>query len=529
MKIELWTPPVTPSVEEERVLKLVKRVRKLFGFLRRHRHEILDEAFQEELAEMYRDTGAGAAPHPPGQLCMALLIQGYLGISDAEAVQLTATDSRWQLVLDRLGATQSAFSQGALQQFRERLIDFDLDKRLLEQTVQVARRAKEFDWKKLPKSLRVGIDSRPLVTAGRVEDTFNLLGHAARKIAECAANMSGLSYEEICTRAHANVLLAPSVKAGLDIDWCNKEQKEVALETLVIQVRSLADWVARLLSGDLDVFTEFYVKALQQVQEQNLDEKDGRISMRQGVARDRRVSIEDPEARHGRKSKSKRFSGFKEHSATDLDNDVVLACTVLPANVPEEEAGTTLKADIEVQGFHIGELSIDRAYINSPIVDEIEDEGGDVLCKPWAIRNSRGTLSKKEFKIDMRSKTITCPSGEVESFEPGQTVEFDPEACGSCQLRANCTTSASGRGRTVNIAVNEKRQQRLRKLQATPRGRRKLRGRTRVEHRQAHLGARKGGRARYLGTRKNTFDLRRAGAIDNLHAALRAENARCAV
>jgi hypothetical protein len=56
--------------------------------------------------------------------------------------------------------------------FRARLIRHDMDRRLLEKTVEVARRTKEFDWKKLPKDLRVGVDSKPLEGAGKVEDTF---------------------------------------------------------------------------------------------------------------------------------------------------------------------------------------------------------------------------------------------------------------------------------------------------------------------------------------------------------------------
>lgn len=44
-----------------------------------------------------------------------------------------------------------------------------------------------FDWKKLPKPLRVAIDSAPLEGAGRVEDRINLLAHAARK--QCAADV----------------------------------------------------------------------------------------------------------------------------------------------------------------------------------------------------------------------------------------------------------------------------------------------------------------------------------------------------
>jgi hypothetical protein len=76
--------------------------------------------------------------------------------------------------------------------------------------------------------------------------------------------------------------------------------------------------------------------------------------------------------------------------------------------------------------------------------------------------------------------------------------------------------TSSGRGRTVRIAEDEHRQQRFRRLQGTKAGRARLRERTGVEHRLAHIAARKGPRARYRGTRRNLFDLRRAAAIQNL-------------
>ena len=120
------------------------------------------------------------------------------------------------------------------------------------------------------------MDSRPLVGAGRVEDTFNLLGHAARKIAECAADMSGLSFEEVCHRSHAEVLLAPSIKAGLDVDWSDAVQKGQALENLFIQVNALAEWVGRTMGGaGLDGPITKYLEALQQVADQNLTTRMG--------------------------------------------------------------------------------------------------------------------------------------------------------------------------------------------------------------------------------------------------------------
>ena len=144
---------------------------------------------------MYRTTGAGKEARPPAMMAMAMLVQGYLGISDAEMVELTVVDLRVQMVLGCLGAEAPPFSQGALQEFRERLIAADLDRRVLERTVELAKRTKAFDYRKLPKTLRVAIDSSPLEGAGRVEDTFNLLAHAARNVVSCAAGLLGWTDE----------------------------------------------------------------------------------------------------------------------------------------------------------------------------------------------------------------------------------------------------------------------------------------------------------------------------------------------
>jgi hypothetical protein len=425
-----------------------------------------------------------------------------------------------------MGVEAPPFAQGTLQRFRERLMATDMDRRLLERTAELAKKTKGFDWKKLPKDLRVAIDSRPLEGAGKVEDTINLLGHAARKVVQVASKLLDTSKEQICLEANIPLLLSPSVKAGLDLDWNDEAQKAEAIEILCAQVTSLCEWVEKKRLVNEEPLKP-YLEALAQVQHQDLEiEKDGSVKMREGVAEDRRISIEDSEMRHGRKSKSKRFNGYKEHIATDIDTDLILACAVTPANRPEEEATPQLKVDMDRQGIRIGEMFVDRAFVNSDLVEDVRNEGGKVFSKPWKLRNANPELySKAEFDINMRAKTITCPAGQTENFEPGQVVEFDPEVCGSCPLRSECTRSASGRGRTIKIADDEALQQKLRKLQASPSGREKLRQRTSVEHRLAHISARKGHRARYIGVRKNVFDLRRASGIQNLETIFRKEQA----
>ena len=61
--------------------------------------------------------------------------------------------------------------------FRKRLIDAQMDRRLIERTIEVAMATGAFG----ARPLRAALDSSPLWGASRVEDTYNLLGHALRK------------------------------------------------------------------------------------------------------------------------------------------------------------------------------------------------------------------------------------------------------------------------------------------------------------------------------------------------------------
>jgi Transposase DDE domain/Transposase domain (DUF772) len=525
MTIARWTPAVAPTRQEQFILKRLGRVRKLLGFLRLHRHELFDDAFQDELAAMYRITGAGKDARPPAMMAMAMLVQGYLGMSDAEMIELTVLDLRVQMVLGCLGAEEPPFSQGALQEFRERLIAADLDRRVLERTVELAKATQAFDPRKLPKTLRVAIDSSPLEGAGRVEDTFNLLAHAARNVVRCAAGLLGWKEEQVCREAGIPLLLESSIKRALDIDWNDAVEKTAAIKTFTRQLDALQSWITRQCPNEMArPPLKEQVEALVQIRTQDLepDPPGGGSRIREGVAEDRRVSIADREMRHGRKSKSKRFNGFKRHIAADVDRGLILACAITSANRPEDEAMPSLTIDMKHQGLDVDHLLIDRGYINSTLVDEVLGRRGTIICKPWKSRNGK-LFPKSAFTLNIRDRTIACPNGQVQGFSFGTVVEFDPDVCDRCPLRAQCTTAEPGNGRSVAIAENEQLQQRLRKQIRTRAGREALRERTTIEHKLAHISQRQGNHARYVGVRKNAFDLRRASAIQNLETLHRSE------
>jgi transposase len=137
-----------------------------------------------------------------------------------------------------------------------------------------------------------------------------------------------------------------------------------------------------------------------------------------------------------------------------------------------------------------------------------------VYCKAWPVR-SGPTFAKSAFGLDWQQGTIRCPGGVTIPFAPGGTVQFPRATCAACVLRPRCTTNAQGR--TVTIHPDEQLLAELRTRQQTPEGRAKLRERVAVEHSLAHIGHWQGDRARYVGERKNLFDLRRVAVVHNLH------------
>jgi hypothetical protein len=299
MRPQVWRPAVQLSTAEAGIVKRVRRA-KLFVTLRLRRHELFDEGLQAQLAELYKDSPKGQPPTPPAQLALATILQAYTGASDDEAVEATVMDRRWQLVLDCLGAEEPPFAKGTLQNFRRRLIEADLDRRLVERTVELA------PTKAAGRALRAALDSSPLWGAGRVEDTYNLMGHALRKALGVIARQQGWGLAEgvaeMAGQAGAPVLAASSLKAALDLDWDDPAAREHALATVLQALVAVEAFVAA--QPEVPEAGTAAVAVARQVRDQDVDTSSATPTLRRGVAKDRRISVEDADMRHGRKSRS---------------------------------------------------------------------------------------------------------------------------------------------------------------------------------------------------------------------------------
>jgi hypothetical protein len=239
MRPERWQPPVELSAAEQAIVKRIRRA-KLFIFLRRHRHEVFDEGFQREMAATYEASAEGQPPIPRAQLGLAVLLQAYTGVSEDEVIEACVMDRRWQLVLDCVDCEQAPFSKGTLVAFRARLIAHELDRRLVEWTVALAAQSGEMG----SRQLRGALDSSPLWGAGRVEDTYNLLGHALKKALGVIARQRGWELTAVAQAAGASAVAASSLKAALDLDWDEPQAQRQALAIVLTMLETVEGWLS---------------------------------------------------------------------------------------------------------------------------------------------------------------------------------------------------------------------------------------------------------------------------------------------
>ena len=470
----------------------------------------------EDFAHLYA-AGKGRPSIPPSVLMKALLLATKDGTSDRESARRTRADLDWKhalgLEVDHGGIGATTFSL-----FRARVVLHDADQQLFRATL---RRAVELGL--FSRKILGLIDSSPVLGAGAVQDTYALVSSAIGKL---VAQAGPDTLSKALQRSLKRYLRAGKAP----IDWQNRDARAAELARMVTAAGKLRAAVAPRVAAEPDgaLARADALLAAIVAQDVETDPVSGAPRLAQQVAKDRIVSTTDPEMRHGRKSKSRRFNGHKMHVISDADTELVLGLDIGPGNGSDGDAAADLVSEVRDEtGLPVSEVVGDMAYGDGDTRAEVQAAGARMTAKVPPVPNSGGKFSKTDFTIDLSDPhrpRVTCPAGHSTTDtiaagkdskrRPVRALAFPAELCAACPLRDRCTSSADGR--RVGLHHHEARLQAARAAQTRRATIAKFRQRPKVERKIDHLqdlGMRK---ARYRGQRKTKLQLLLAGIVANI-------------
>ena len=473
-----------------------------------------DRLFGDDyFADLYVRSRLGWPTVPARVVATVMVLQAFEGLSDREAVDRLARDLAWQAAAG-VDLGYEAFHSTVLVGVGNCLRVSDRPRRFLEDTRVMARESGV-----MRDRVRV-LDSTPIYDAVTTEDTITQLRAAIRK------TLTALRFDYPLLAVAARGACRRDddyMSSGRPVcDWDDREAKELLVDALVRDARA----VLVVLDGEVLIgAARDAAELLATVAGQDVEQSDdGRFRIVRAVARDRVISTVDPEARHGHKSRSRRFDGYKGHVSIDPDSEIIDDVTVTPANTADQDAAEDLLApcdSLDDKPVVMG----DCAYAGAELRERLGAKGFDVTAKVPPASNRDGRYSKDDFTIDLDSDVVWCPADTdavIIRRADGSGIASFGDACQRCPLRERCTTATGGR--TIAIACYEARMQQAKADQADPDWQAPYRAtRPKVERKIGHLTRRlHGGRkARCRGTARILTDfITRAAAINLARLAI---------
>ena len=259
------------------------------------------------------------------------------------------------------------------------------------------------------------------------------------------------------------------------------------------------------------------------------DADDG-VSVRDGVSKDRMLSVHDPEMRHGHKSSRRRFNGHKAAIVVDTDSQLITAVDVLPGNAPDNLGALELVEQSEaITGSAVEEAMGDAAYGDGGTRQTFAEAGRQLVARVPG-RPDRKHFPKDDFHLDLAAGSCTCPAGQVTRTMVSagqrtdaagrvhrlQAFQFGGAVCRVCPLRSQCIAAKGRKGRRVLIHPQEALLQEARALQQSDAYDEYRARRVVVEHRLARLVQMGIRQSRYFGRVKTRFQLYLAATVANL-------------
>ena len=507
-----------------------------YGLLASLRGQLFSD---DDFAEIYGpDNGRDSVP--PSLLATALLLQTYDKVSDAEAKARADFDIRWKVALG-IEIEDRPFAKSTLQMFRAQLILHEKVREVFEGSLRLARQSGYLK----KRGMRVALDTTYILGRDAVKDTYNLLADGIVKLLRVLAAVANATLPAWAEGQGYEKYFGSSIKGEATIDWSDRKARAALLGEIVADADRLLElarqaWLelpedSAQRQSIVDGAELLGQLLLQDVERKsgNVDDAaaaDDRVSIRDGVSKDRMPSVHDPELRHGHKSSRRRFNGHKAAIVVDTDSQLITAVDVLPGNAPDNLGALELVEASEASTGSVVEEAMGDAADGDGGTRQTFAEAGRRLVAKAPGRPDRKHFPKDDFHLDLAAGSCTCPAGQVthamvsagkRTDRTGrvyrlQAFQFDGAVCGVCPLRSQCIAAKGRPGRRVLIHPQEALLQQARALQQSAAYDEYRARRVVVEHRLARLVQLGIRQARYFGRVKTKFQLYLAATVANL-------------
>lgn len=499
----------TRSLCEERLAE-----RSILRLLAAQAHQLFaDDTF----ADLFSDIGRASIP--PRIVAVVMVLQRIQGLSDREAVDAFTFDARWKYAAGALDFDYPGFVHTVLVDMRARLRTSERPNRIFEVVLAAAKQAGLVGRRRV-------LDSTALYDAVSTQDTVTLVRNAlVGLLREVEAADSALAQDLLRLCRREDDYRSPGKPK---CDWDDRAAREELIDALAFDgYRVLVALEGRSLTERVRIAVQLLAVVLGQDLEQK---EDGSYKIAVRVAKDRVISTVDPETRHGHKTESRRFDGYKGHIAEDPDSEMITATEVTAGNGGDAVPAPALIADLvqeaskaEAEGVAAEarpECYGDSSYGTADFLDQLESAHIEPNVHVQPPVAPHGHFSQDRFAIDTEAGTVTCPQGQLVKLrrksDGSQVAEFGAH-CRDCPLRAQCTDSKEGR--KVNVHPKHETLRRARNRQKDPKWKERYRAtRPKVERKLAHLMRRKHGgrRARVRGRVRVAQDFALLAAAVNL-------------
>ena len=396
------------------------------AFLADHRHELFPDEMFEDLFLSKR----GRPSIPADTVASVMVLQSLEGLSDRDAARALTDRISWKVACG-LALDEAGFDYSVLTYWRTRLRNSSRPERIFE-----AVRAVIEETGVLRGKARRALDSTLLDDAVATQDTVTQLIGAIRRVRRIVPLAS-----EVVLVAHDYDRVGKPL-----IVWDDEVARSHLVHSLVEDALALLDACDDV--EDDDGAAALALLALVAGQDVELDDE-GRWTLVRGVAKDRIISIVDPETRHMHKSRSEYRDGYKAHLAVEPETGLITAATLTPASTSDGLTGVKL-----LEGEEPGlQVLADGAYGSGETLAALRVAGHQRAIKPYTTNTAvPGGLHRDDFLVDEVAGTATCPAGHVVTITSRRNATFG-KRCTNCPLRSRCTNARHGK--VLRLSVHD--------------------------------------------------------------------------